>query len=119
MIIAAAFYKLPALLLGHAFPEQRYDVESDGLSVKRGASEVLRFEYYQVPVAYSMIALAERSSGHEFQPIQEYVCYWAAFNAVYSKIADISGCALATLVFDNDEPLCANMSDTTLFRLLV
>jgi hypothetical protein len=58
---------------------------------------MLRFEHYQVPVAYSMVALAQKSSEHEFQPLQEYMCYWTAFNAVYSKVADILGCALATL----------------------
>lgn len=46
---------------------------------------------YQVPVAYSMIALARQSSRAERQPFQEFMCYWTAFNNIYTTLAEQKG----------------------------
>lgn len=45
----------------------------------------------EVPVAYSMVALAQghqASTGHVFQ---SFLCYWAAFNNIYTTIHDRDG----------------------------
>jgi hypothetical protein len=47
------------------------------------------FEEYEVPVAYSMVAMAKQlPSTH---PLQAFTCYWAAFNNIYVTIAEQSG----------------------------
>jgi len=46
---------------------------------------------YEVPVAYSMIALARQSSKFGPQPFQEYMCYWTAFNNIYTTLAEQKG----------------------------
>ncbi len=44
--------------------------------------------YHEVPVAYSMMALASYPSRSAFQPLQDFVCYWTAFNNIYVTVAD-------------------------------
>jgi hypothetical protein len=47
------------------------------------------FAEYEVPVAYSMVAMATQvPSTH---PLQAFTCYWAAFNNIYVTIAEQSG----------------------------
>jgi hypothetical protein len=46
---------------------------------------------YEVPVAYSMIMLAHQSSKFEPQPFQEFMCYWTAFNNIYTTLAEQKG----------------------------
>ena len=45
------------------------------------------FEQYEVPVAYSMVNLAQLST----EPFQEFMCYWTAFNSIYSTLAEREG----------------------------
>jgi len=45
----------------------------------------------EVPVAYSMIKLARSSPKHDNKALQDYICYWAAFNNVYKTIAAREG----------------------------
>jgi hypothetical protein len=51
----------------------------------------MKFYQYEVPVAYSMIALAKRVLLEHLQPFQNFICYWTAFNNIYVTIADKKG----------------------------
>lgn len=46
---------------------------------------------YEIPVAYSMVALALQSAKLGPQPFQEFMCYWTAFNNIYTTIAEQNG----------------------------
>ncbi len=46
---------------------------------------------YEIPVAYSMVELAQKTAELVNQPFQEYMCYWPAFNNIYSTIAERKG----------------------------
>lgn len=46
---------------------------------------------YEIPVAYSMVALAQQSAKLAPQPFQEFMCYWTAFNNIYTTIAERKG----------------------------
>ncbi len=41
----------------------------------------------EVPVAYSMVELARNPTSAEHQPFHEFICYWTAFNNIYSTLA--------------------------------
>ena len=62
-----------------------------------------QYSRIEVPVAYSMIHLANRSPKYRYRYFQEYMCYWAAFNTLYSTIAEQAG-KRPTLSMDNGEP---------------
>ena len=47
-----------------------------------GDGEVIKFYDIEVPIAISMVELAERAT----HPFQQYFCYWAAFNNIYTLI---------------------------------
>jgi hypothetical protein len=49
----------------------------------------IKFELREVPVAQAMLVLAEEIS---LQPIQQYFCYWTAFNNIYTLLAERRGC---------------------------
>jgi hypothetical protein len=49
------------------------------------------FAQYEIPVAYSMVALAQKSAQSESQPFQEILCYWSAFNNIYTTISERKG----------------------------
>lgn len=40
----------------------------------------------EVPVAFSMVELAEATKGQHFEPFQQYMCYWVAFNSIYATL---------------------------------
>lgn len=44
------------------------------------------FQPYEVPVAQSMLALIRRVSDERARPFQSYMCYWIAFNNVYTTL---------------------------------
>jgi hypothetical protein len=46
---------------------------------------------WQVPVAYSMVALANRVALTGFEPFQSYMCYWSAFNSIYVTLTEQEG----------------------------
>ncbi len=46
---------------------------------------------YEVPVAYSMVAMAAQTPEWRSDAIQQFTCYWAAFNNIYVTIAEQSG----------------------------
>jgi hypothetical protein len=46
---------------------------------------------FEIPVAYSMVALAQKTSQVDPQPFQEILCYWSAFNNIYTTIAEHKG----------------------------
>ncbi len=46
---------------------------------------------HEVPVAYSMRALTRDAGRSVFQPFQDFVCYWTAFNNIYVTVADKRG----------------------------
>ena len=46
---------------------------------------------HEIPVAYSMVALAQESAKNSPQPFQEFMCYWTAFNNIYVTIAEHNG----------------------------
>jgi len=52
---------------------------------------------YKVPVAYSMVALAESLQ----EVLQAFMCYWVAFNNIYATIATRQGCG-STLIRGRD-----------------
>lgn len=43
---------------------------------------------HEVPVAYSMRAMAEDLVHSASQPLQDFVCYWTAFNNIYVTVTD-------------------------------
>lgn len=47
----------------------------------------MNFHQVEVPVACSMIELAERAD----HPFQRYFCFWAAFNNIYTLVAQRNG----------------------------
>lgn len=47
--------------------------------------------HYEVPVAYSMLALASYPERSGFLPLQDFVCYWTAFNNIYVTVAEKKG----------------------------
>jgi len=47
----------------------------------------MKFFEIEVPLACSMIQLAE----HAVHPFQKYFCYWAAFNNIYTLVAQRNG----------------------------
>jgi hypothetical protein len=47
----------------------------------------MKFPAIEVPVACSMIELADRAD----HPFQRYFCYWAAFNNIYTLVAQRNG----------------------------
>ncbi len=49
------------------------------------------FNSDEAPVAHSMILLAKQSTNRELHPFQEFMCYWTAFNNIYTSIADRFG----------------------------
>lgn len=49
------------------------------------------FHEYEIPVAYSMVALAQQCAKIAPQPFQEFMCYWTAFNNIYTAIAERNG----------------------------
>ena len=51
----------------------------------------MKFYKYEIPVAYSMIALAKLALLEQVQPFQNFICYWTAFNNIYVTIADNKG----------------------------
>lgn len=46
---------------------------------------------YEVPVAYSMVAMAAQTPERRSDSIQQFMCYWAAFNNIYVTIAERAG----------------------------
>lgn len=46
---------------------------------------------YEVPVAYSMVAMATNPPERRADAIQQFMCYWAAFNNIYVTIAERAG----------------------------
>ena len=46
---------------------------------------------YEIPAAYSMVALAELTAKITPQPFPEFMCYWTAFNNIYTTIAERKG----------------------------
>ncbi|CAA9364642.1 MAG: hypothetical protein AVDCRST_MAG93-7873 [uncultured Chloroflexia bacterium] len=46
---------------------------------------------HEVPVAYSMRAMAEDPVHSASQPLQDFVCYWTAFNNIYVTVAEKRG----------------------------
>jgi len=51
----------------------------------------MNFIQDEVPVAYSMVELVEVSPQHYNKPLQDFICYWMAFNNVYTVIAERKG----------------------------
>lgn len=49
------------------------------------------FPVWQVPVAYSMVALANGAALINREPFQSYMCYWSAFNNIYVVLAEREG----------------------------
>ena len=46
---------------------------------------------YEVPVAYSMVAMADQLLERSYDSIQRFMCYWVAFNSIYVTIAEQNG----------------------------
>ncbi|MGB3701120.1 MAG: hypothetical protein WA997_07610 [Anaerolineales bacterium] len=53
-----------------------------------------KFQRYEIPIAYSMIAAAKRIRPRRDgrHPFEQYFLYWTAFNNIYSVIAQSKGC---------------------------
>lgn len=49
------------------------------------------FFQYDVPIAYSMVALADELPQTENHLFGKFLCYWAAFNDIYTTIAKRKG----------------------------
>jgi hypothetical protein len=52
-----------------------------------------QFHNWEIPVAYSMLELAQRSSTdyQTYRLFQRYMCYWVAFNNIYATIGEREG----------------------------
>ena len=55
----------------------------------------MKFNCEEAPVAHYMVALVRQLSNHnqplpkpEYKSFHEFMCYWVAFNNIYTKIAD-------------------------------
>lgn len=48
---------------------------------------MMKFHEIEIPVAVSMLSLADRID----HPFQRYFCYWAAFNNIYTLVAERRG----------------------------
>jgi hypothetical protein len=46
---------------------------------------------HEVPVASSMIAMAESLRTGVGHPVQAFMCYWTAFNNIYVTLAEQAG----------------------------
>lgn len=46
---------------------------------------------YEIQIAYSMVELAQQAAKFAPQPFQEYMCYWSAFNNIYTTLAERKG----------------------------
>lgn len=60
-----------------------------GSALARG--RLMWFAHDEVPVAYSMVSLVQKSPRQGPQRFQEFLCLWAAFNNIYTTITDRSG----------------------------
>ena len=49
---------------------------------------------HEVPVAFSMVRLAHPESRKKPLPFESYMCYWTAFNNIYTTLADRKGNAV-------------------------
>lgn len=49
------------------------------------------FKNHEVPIAYSMIRLVRETVGQMREPFHEYLCYWMAFNNIYTTVSDNFG----------------------------
>jgi hypothetical protein len=49
------------------------------------------FHKVQVPVAYAMVGLIKGMPEGRYQPLQAFMCYWMAFNNIYTTCADQVG----------------------------
>ena len=49
------------------------------------------FAQHEIPVAYSMVALAHQATQITPEPFQELLCYWTAFNNIYTTITENRG----------------------------
>jgi hypothetical protein len=49
------------------------------------------FQEVEVPIAYSLVTLAEQDTSPSGYPIGQFTCYWAAFNNIYVTIAERAG----------------------------
>lgn len=55
----------------------------------------MQFHNWEVTVAYSMLELAEYSPPKWSHLFQQYMCYWVAFNNIYTTLGDRNGkCAI-------------------------
>lgn len=47
---------------------------------------------YEVPIAYSMVELVKQQNSKQLSdPFQEFMCYWIAFNNIYTTITEMKG----------------------------
>lgn len=51
----------------------------------------MTLDEHDVPVAYSIVALANRSSESPHPPLHLFCCYWMAFNNIYVTVASRRG----------------------------
>lgn len=63
---------------------------------------MLRLHPIEIPVAASMIKLAERQQRRQ-DPLQSYLLYWIAFNNIYTVVADRHGHRPVLVRDDNGE----------------
>jgi len=62
-----------------------------------------KFQRYEIPIAYSMIAAAKRIRPRRDgrHPFEQYFLYWTAFNNIYTTIARREGCR--TRIKENED----------------
>jgi hypothetical protein len=62
-----------------------------------------KFQSYEIPIAYSMIAAARRIRPRRDgrHPFEQYFLYWTAFNNIYTTIARREGCR--TRIKENED----------------
>jgi hypothetical protein len=73
----------------------------------------IMFRKDEIPVAYSMVKLAQLSAKIVAPPFPEFMCYWTAFNNIYTTIAERAGYS-ADFRYRKDRTICERENGSVL-----
>lgn len=80
-------------------------------SAQEKEDHFMTFNREEAPVAHSMVALIRQLPENEYKPFQEFMCYWIAFNNIYTKIADNAGLKPRLMLRPNGKPKTYQKAD--------
>lgn len=78
----------------------------------------MRFEPYEVPVAYSMVAHAQGLPLPDPCAFHDFLCLWAAFNNIYTTIANRSGRRASLQTSDDGVPKVRHVGNVEIPRVI-